>query len=409
MENIIIRNVEKEDIPSIVDIQIEGWKTAYKDIIDENFLNSMNKNEKIEKRMKDYKENGFIVAELNGEIVGFCRYIDRNKYTQDLPEIDCELMALYVKSDLKYNGIGTKLFQFVINEFRRKNKTKMILWCLKDNEPSKKFYTKMGGEIIKEKEIEIGEQKYFEVGFKYNINSQFSRTELLIGKEGIEKLQNAKVAIFGTGGVGSFVVEGLARAGIGNFILVDNDKVSLTNLNRQIIATHKTIGKLKVEVEKERILEINPNANVEIHQEFFMPDSKEILDNTIDYIVDAVDTITAKIELVVRADKLSIPIISSMGTGNKLDPTKFEVTDIYKTSICPLAKVMRKELKARGIKSLKVVYSKEEPIKLHENIYDIEEEETGTTKKQVPGSISFVPSVAGLIIAGEVIKDIIKR
>lgn len=246
--------------------------------------------------------------------------------------------------------------------------------------------------------------------------NQFSRTELLIGKEGIEKLQNAKVAIFGIGGVGSFVVEGLVRAGIGNFILIDDDKVSLTNLNRQIIATIKTIGKPKVEVAKERILEINPNAQVEIYQEFFMPDSKEILDDTVDYIVDAVDTVTAKIELVVRANKLNIPIISSMGTGNKLDPTRFEVTDIYKTSICPLAKVIRKELRAREIKKLKVVYSKEEPIKPEETLEFSSKTKCicppGTARKctarnQVPGSISFVPSVVGLIVAGEVVKDII--
>jgi tRNA A37 threonylcarbamoyladenosine dehydratase len=247
--------------------------------------------------------------------------------------------------------------------------------------------------------------------------NQFSRTELLIGKEGIDKLQNAKVAIFGIGGVGSFVVEGLVRAGIGNFILVDDDKVCLTNLNRQVIATRKTVGKFKVEVAKERILEINPNANVEIYQEFFMPDSKEILDNTVDYIVDAVDTVTAKIELVVRANKLNIPIISSMGTGNKLDPTKFEVTDIYKTSICPLAKVMRKELRTRGIEKLKVVYSKEEPIKPDETlecscktgcICPPGTKRKCTARNQVPGSISFVPSVVGLIMAGEIIKDIIK-
>lgn len=223
--------------------------------------------------------------------------------------------------------------------------------------------------------------------------NQLSRTELLIGKESIEKLRKSKVAVFGIGGVGSFVVEGLARAGIENFILVDNDKVDITNLNRQIIATTKTIGKYKVEVEKDRILEINPSAKVEIYQEFFMPESEGILDKTVDYIVDSVDTVTAKIELVMRANKLNIPIISSMGTGNKLDPTKFEVTDIYKTSVCPLAKVMRKELRTRNIKKLKVVYSKEEPIK---NI-----------ESTVPGSVSFVPSVAGLIIAGEVIKDII--
>lgn len=229
---------------------------------------------------------------------------------------------------------------------------------------------------------------------------QFSRTELLIGKEKVEKLNKSKVAIFGIGGVGSYVVEGLARAGVGKFVLIDKDKVDITNLNRQIIATHKTIGKAKVEVSKERILEINPNAEVEIHEEFFLPESEGILDETVDYIVDAIDTVTAKIELVMRANKLNIPIISSMGTGNKLDPTRFEVTDIYKTEVCPLAKAMRKELKQRGIKKLKVVYSKEEPVKI------IHKEEG---KKQPPASISFVPSVAGLIIAGEVIKDLISK
>ena len=234
------------------------------------------------------------------------------------------------------------------------------------------------------------------------MQNQFSRTELIIGNENVEKLHKAKVAIFGLGGVGSYVVEGLARAGIGNFILVDKDVVDITNLNRQIIATTKTVGKPKVEVARDRILEINLNANIEIHQEFFMPESIGILDDTVDYIVDAVDTVTAKIELVMRANKLNIPIISSMGTGNKLDPTRFEVTDIYKTSVCPLAKVMRKELRVRGIKKLKVVYSKEEP-----KYNKIEKQDTHS-KKQTPGSISFVPSVAGLIIAGEVIKDIIK-
>ena len=231
------------------------------------------------------------------------------------------------------------------------------------------------------------------------MSEQFSRTEMLIGKDGIEKLKESKIAIFGIGGVGSYVVESLARAGIGNFILVDNDEVSISNINRQIIATTKTIGKPKVEVAKQRILEINPEAKVETYQEFFMPETEGILDESVSYIIDAIDTVTAKIELVLRANKLNVPIISSMGTGNKLDPTRFEVTDIYKTSVCPLAKVMRKELKQRGIKKLKVVYSKEEPIKV---------EQDEITKKQVPGSISFVPSVAGLIIAGEVIKDIIK-
>ena len=226
--------------------------------------------------------------------------------------------------------------------------------------------------------------------------NQFSRTELLIGKQGIDKLKNAKVAIFGIGGVGSFVLEALVRAGIGSFILIDGDEVDITNINRQLIATTKTIGKAKVEVAKERILEINPNAKVEIYKEFFMSESTGILDEKIDYIIDAVDTVSAKIELVVRANKLGIPIISSMGTGNKLDATKFEISDIYKTSVCPLAKVMRKELRKREIKKLKVVYSKEEPIAIK-------------TEQNTNASISFVPSVAGLIIAGEVIKDIIKN
>jgi len=236
--------------------------------------------------------------------------------------------------------------------------------------------------------------------------NQFSRTEMLIGKEAVEKIKKTKVAIFGIGGVGSFVVEGLVRAGVQEFILVDHDAVSETNLNRQIIATTKTIGKDKVEVAKERILEINPNANVVIYKEFFMPNTEGILDNTVSYIVDCVDTVTAKIELVQRAKELNIPIISCMGTGNKLDPTKFEITDIYKTSVCPLAKVMRKELKQRGINNLKVLYSKEEPIKLRNEID--ETMQNHIVKKQTPGSISFVPSVAGLIIAGEVIKDLIK-
>lgn len=227
------------------------------------------------------------------------------------------------------------------------------------------------------------------------MSNQFSRTEALIGKEGIKKLQKAKVAIFGIGGVGSFVVEGLARSGVGKFILVDKDTIDITNLNRQIIATRKTIGESKVEVAKQRILAINPKAEVEIHQEFFMPNSKEMLDNTVDYIVDAIDTVTAKIELVIRANQQKIPIISCMGTGNKLEANRFQVADIYQTSVCPLAKVMRKELRARGIKDLKVVFSKEVPIKPKRE------------EQQVPGSISFVPSVAGLIIAGEVIKDII--
>ena len=225
-----------------------------------------------------------------------------------------------------------------------------------------------------------------------------SRTELLIGKEGIEKLQNAKVAIYGVGGVGSFVAEGLARSGIGNIVLIDNDVVSISNLNRQIHANIETIGKKKVDVMKERILKINPNAKINTYMADEIENGEEsIIDSTFSYIIDAVDTVSTKLKLIERASKLNVPIISAMGAGNKLDPTRFEVTDIYKTSVCPLAKVMRKELKNRGIKKLKVVYSKEEPIRLEIN-----------SNNKVPGSISFVPSVAGLIISSEVIKDIIK-
>lgn len=238
------------------------------------------------------------------------------------------------------------------------------------------------------------------------MENQFSRTELLIGKEAIEKLKNSKVAVFGLGGVGSYVVEALVRTGVQNFILVDKDVISISNINRQIIATHKTIGRPKVDVQKERILDINPNAQIEIIQEFFMPDTKDFFDNSIDYIVDCIDTITSKVELIVRAKSKGIPIISSMGTGNKLDPTKFEIEDIYKTSVCPLAKVMRKLLKEREIKELKVLYSKEEPKKIEE--YEHICENGLCTKKAIPASISFVPSVAGLIIAGEVVKDLIE-
>ena len=233
--------------------------------------------------------------------------------------------------------------------------------------------------------------------------NQFSRTELLVGKEGIDKIKKAKVAIFGIGGVGSFVTEGLVRAGVKKFVLIDNDKVCLTNLNRQIIATRKTIGQYKVDVMKERILEINPDAEVETYKEFFMPGSNlNIIKKDLDYVVDCIDTVTAKIEIVVQCKNLNIPIISAMGTGNKLDPSKLEITDIYKTNICPLAKVMRKELRKRNIDSLKVIYSKEEPIKPYE-IPGCESEH----KKQTPGSVSFVPSVAGLTIAGEIIRNII--
>ena len=236
---------------------------------------------------------------------------------------------------------------------------------------------------------------------------QFVRTEMLLGMETMEKLQNAHVAIFGVGGVGGYVVEALARSGVGKFDLIDNDTVAISNINRQIIATHSSIGKYKVEVMKDRILDINPKAEVNVYKCFFLPENSKDFDfSQYTYIVDAIDTVTAKIELIVRAKEANVPIISSMGTGNKLDPTKLEVTDIYKTEVCPLARVMRNELKKRGIKKLKVVYSKEQPIKVKKDkASQITSENMGRIK-DVPGSVAFVPSVAGLIIAGQVIEKI---
>ena len=234
---------------------------------------------------------------------------------------------------------------------------------------------------------------------------QFSRTRLLLGQEGMDKLAKARVAVFGIGGVGGYVVEALARSGVGALDLIDNDKVCLTNINRQIIATHQSIGQYKVDVAEERIKDINPGCTVRTYKTFYMPDTANQFNfYEYDYVIDAIDTVTGKIELVMQADKCGTPIISSMGAGNKLDPAAFEVADIYKTSVCPLAKVMRRELKKRGIKSLKVVYSKEEPIRPVEDAP--EEEREISQKRDIPGSTAFVPSVAGLIIAGEVIKDL---
>ncbi len=237
------------------------------------------------------------------------------------------------------------------------------------------------------------------------MKEEFLRTELLLGEQAMKNLKGARVSVFGVGGVGGYAIEGLARAGVGSFILVDNDEVCKTNINRQIIATQKTIGQAKVQVMKERILEINPEAEVIIYKEFYLPESEQdkFFDN-VDYIVDAIDTVTAKIELVLQAERRNIPLISSMGTGNKLDPTKLEVADIYKTSVCPLAKVMRKELKNRSIKKLKVVFSKEIPIKHMQKKSDISAADNMEYSKPIPGSVSFVPSVAGLIICSEVIR-----
>lgn len=237
------------------------------------------------------------------------------------------------------------------------------------------------------------------------MQTPFSRTELLFGREAMELLASARVAVFGIGGVGGYTVEALARSGVGTLDLIDDDKVCLTNLNRQLHATHKTVGEYKVDVAAQRIAEINPQAAVNTYKTFFLPETAEQFDfSAYDYVVDAIDTVKGKIALVECAQRAGTPIISSMGAGNKLDPTAFEVTDIYKTSVCPLAKVMRYELKRRGIRKLKVVYSKEQPIK---PMGDAEEQED-TRRRQIPGSNAFVPSVVGLIIAGEVVKDLIR-
>lgn len=243
------------------------------------------------------------------------------------------------------------------------------------------------------------------------MSEQFSRTELLLGAEAVEKLGNSRVAVFGVGGVGGHVCEALARSGVGAIDLIDDDKVCMSNINRQIIATTKTIGRYKTEVMQERILDINPDAHVISHNCFFLPENASSFPfKEYDYVVDAVDTVTAKIELILKCKENDVPVISSMGAGNKLDASAFRVADIYKTKVCPLAKVMRRELKKRGVKKLKVVYSEEMPIKPDNNG---KEDNTGNMDKRsavrrsIPGSVAFVPSVAGLIIAGEVIKDIV--
>ena len=249
--------------------------------------------------------------------------------------------------------------------------------------------------------------------------NQFSRTELLLGKEAMDKLQNSRVAVFGIGGVGGYVCEALVRSGIGAFDLIDDDKVCLTNLNRQIIATKKTVGQYKTEVMRDRILEINPKAEVIIHNCFYLPENADDFDfSEYDYVVDAVDTVTAKLELIMRAKESGTPVISSMGAGNKLDASAFRVADIYKTKVCPLARVMRYELKKRGVRKLKVVYSDEVPTRPIEDmsiscqtncICPPGAAHKCTERRDIPGSTAFVPSVAGLLIAGEVVKDLTKK
>lgn len=247
---------------------------------------------------------------------------------------------------------------------------------------------------------------------------QFARTQLLLGVEAMNKLKNSRVAVFGIGGVGGYSVEALARSGVGAVDLIDDDKVCLTNINRQIIADVKTIGKYKVDVARDRILSINPRCKVTTYQCFYLPQNAKDFDfSQYDYVIDAVDTVTAKINLVMQANESGVPVISSMGAGNKLDPTAFVVSDIYKTDVCPLAKVMRRELKKRNIKKLKVVYSKEKPLVPIEDesiscrshcVCPPGAERKCTDRRAIPGSVAFVPSVVGLIIAGEVIKDLIK-
>lgn len=247
--------------------------------------------------------------------------------------------------------------------------------------------------------------------------NQFSRTQLLIGEKGIDCLSKSNVLVFGIGGVGGYTVEALARSGVGQFTLVDDDKVCLTNINRQIIATYSTIGRYKTDVMKERILDINPKAKVTVQKCFYLPDTADSFNfSNYDYIVDAVDTVTAKIDIIIRAQALGVPVISCMGAGNKLDPSQLKVSDIYKTSMCPLAKVMRRELKKRGIKKQKVIYSTEKAIQPEEDLSSScrsncvcppGAERTCTDRRSIPGSIAFVPSVAGLLMAGEIVRDLL--
>ena len=246
--------------------------------------------------------------------------------------------------------------------------------------------------------------------------NQFSRTQLLLGEEGMDRLYRARVAVFGIGGVGGYTVEALARSGVGTLDLIDDDRVCLTNINRQIFATRRTVGQFKVDVARERILEINPNATVYTYKTFYTPQTAEQFDfSQYDYVVDAIDTVTGKLELAVQAERAGTPIISCMGAGNKMDPAAVEVADIYETSVCPLARVMRRELKKRGIRKLKVVYSKEPPMTPIDDMsiscraHCICPPGTArkcTQRRQVPGSTAFVPSAAGLIIAGEIVKDL---
>lgn len=231
----------------------------------------------------------------------------------------------------------------------------------------------------------------------------FSRTELMLGKDAMEKLKNSRVAVFGIGGVGGHAAEALVRSGIGAIDLIDNDVVSKSNINRQMFATISSVGELKVEAARKRLLDINPEVNIKCHNVFYLPENSDSFDFSVyDYVIDAVDTVSAKIDIIMKAKENNIPVISSMGAGNKLDPTRFEVSDIYKTSVCPLARVMRKAMKDRGVSDLKVVYSKEEPVIKKEKVF-------GDNGKPVPGSIAFVPSVVGLIMAGETIKDLILK
>lgn len=246
------------------------------------------------------------------------------------------------------------------------------------------------------------------------MRGQFERTEMLIGETGMNRLRHARVAVFGVGGVGGYVVEALVRSGVGMLDLIDDDKVAVSNLNRQIIATVRTIGRYKVDVAKERILDINPEAEVCTYRTFYMPETAEQFDfSKYDYVVDAIDTVTGKLSLVEQAERAGVPIISSMGAGNKMDAAAFQVADIYETSVCPLAKVMRRELKKRGISKLKVVYSQEKPLVpvrgTQAEICAEQAEGRRDKRRQTPGSISFVPSAAGLIIAGEIIKDLIRE
>lgn len=384
----LIRNYKSADCPFMAELFYETVHTVNaKDYTEEQLNAWAGGKVDLVAWDKSFLEHDTVVADDGGRIVGFGD-IDRTGY----------LDRLYVHKDYQRQGIATAICNRLEQAFPEEKITTHA------SITARAFFERRGYQVVKEQQVE--RQGVYLTNYVMErpavrfLPEQFSRTELLLGEEAMQKLARSRVAVFGIGGVGGYVAEALVRSGIGAIDLIDSDRVCLSNLNRQIIATRSTIGKYKVDAMKERIMDINPACRVAVHRCFYLPENKDDFDFTqYSYIVDAVDTVTAKLQLVMQAEETHTPIISSMGAGNKLDPAGFQVADIYQTSVCPLAKVMRRELKKRGIGRLKVVYSREEPLKAA-----VSEENTGS---RAPGSTAFVPPAVGLIIASEVVKDLI--